>query len=128
MSPRSPSGSTSFSRIACVMRRALAFGNVWEQAELAGALYRRRELALVAPAGSRDPRGADLALLAHRPAKRAEVLVVDDVDLVAAERAWLGPGPSRGALAYLPSAGLLAAAVFCLSGLTFSPTHRLRPP
>src|ERR671914_1095391 len=36
-------------------------------------------------AGAGDASGADLALLAHGAAQRAEVLVVDDIHLVAAE-------------------------------------------
>src|SRR5439155_1165818 len=90
MSPRSPSRSTSFKRIACVTwRLRLSLGYVRKESEFAGALDRLRQLALVPAACSGDPRGADLPLLAHRPAKRGEVLVVDHVDLVPAELARL---------------------------------------
>src|ERR671939_161392 len=111
MSPRSPSVSTSLSRIAWVTRTLSALCYVWQQPELARALDRDRELALVAPAGAGDPGRADLALLAHRAAQRAEVLVVHDVDLVAAELAWLAPAAPGGTLASVPSPALLPAAL-----------------
>src|SRR5436305_4226547 len=82
---------------------------VREQSELPAALYCARELALVTAACSGDPGRADLALLAHRPAHGAEVLVVDDVDLVAAELAGLAPAACGRALASVPPPGLLPA-------------------
>src|SRR3954451_24150976 len=60
---------------------------VREEPQLERTLDRDRELALVPTAASGDASRADLALLAHGPAQRSEVLVVDDVDLVLAERA-----------------------------------------
>src|SRR5947209_20579034 len=53
----------------------LPLRDVREQAELAGPLDRAGELALVATAGARDARGADLALLAHRTPEGAEVQI-----------------------------------------------------
>src|SRR5205085_10241834 len=88
-----------------------AFRDVWQEADLSGTLDRPRELALMAPAASGDPGRADLALLAHGPAQRAEVLVVDDVDLVPAERAGLPPAASGRALSSVPSPGRLPAAL-----------------
>src|SRR5918912_188025 len=108
MSPRSPSVSTSLSRIAWVTRTLSALCYVWQQPELARALDRDRELALVAPAGAGDPGRADLALLAHRAAQRAEVLVVDDVDLVPAELARLAPAAAGWALLVTPARRLPA--------------------
>src|SRR3712207_4560013 len=58
----------------------------------------RSELGLVAAACAGHARRADLALVADRAAQRGEVLVVDDVDLLPAERARLET-PARGALA-----------------------------
>src|SRR2546429_9873038 len=121
MSPRSPSRSTSFSRMACVTwRLPLALGYVRKESEFPGALYGLGQLALVAAAGSGDARGADLPLLAHRPAKRGEVLVVDNVDLVPAELARLSAGAAGRSPASLPPAagGLLAATLLCHSGRT----------
>src|SRR4051812_12412852 len=100
-SPRSPTFSTSFRRIACAM--PLAVRDVGQEPQLTRALYRRRELGLMPPAVSGDAGGADLALLAHRPPQRAEVLVVDEVDLVAAERARLEPAASAWALPVTPA-------------------------
>src|SRR3954453_8812104 len=82
---------------------------VGKEAKLAGALDGDRELLLVPAAGARDASRADLALLAHRAAQRAEVLVVDDVDLVAAELAGLAPAASRRTLLVTPARCLLPA-------------------
>src|SRR5919108_2545262 len=70
-----------------------AVGDVGQEAQFTSALDRLGELALMAPAGPGDAGGPDLALLAHGAAQGAEVLVVDDVDLVAAEGARL-PAPA----------------------------------
>src|SRR3954467_4395719 len=56
---------------------------------------------------------ADPALLAHRATQRAEVLVVDDVDLVAAELAGLAPAASRWTLLVTPARCLLPATCLC---------------
>src|SRR3954464_2531116 len=64
-------------------------------------------------AGACDAGRADLALLAHRATERAEVLVVDDVDLVSAELAWLTPAAARWALLVTPARCLLPATCFC---------------
>src|SRR4051794_20858271 len=77
--------------------------DVREQAELASTLDGDRELALVAPAVAGDTGRADLALLAHSPPQRSEVLVVDDVDLVAAELARLAPAAATLALLVTPA-------------------------
>src|SRR2546423_15649038 len=105
MSPRSPSRSTSFNRMAWVTWwLPSALGYVRKESEFPGALYGLRQLALVAAAGSGDARGTDLPLLAHRPAKRGEVLVVDNVDLVPAELAWLAAAATGRALSSVPPA------------------------
>src|SRR5207253_1742230 len=88
-----------------------------QESQLTGALYRDRQLSLVTAARTRDASRADLALLAHRPAQRAEVLVVDDVDLVAAERARLEPAACSGTLTTVtPAARLLPATLLCHAG------------
>src|SRR5436305_8098561 len=93
----------------CAGLQPSALGDVREEPQFPSALYRARELALVTAACSGDPGRADLALLAHRPAHGAEVLVVDDVDLVAAELAGLAPAACGRALASVPPPGLLPA-------------------
>src|SRR5918997_5552168 len=81
-----------------------AVGDVGKESDLASALYSVRELGLVAPARTGDPRRANLALVADRPAQRSEVSVVDDVDLVTAERARLAPStPGRDLAATAPA-------------------------
>src|ERR671914_2123624 len=94
-SPRSPSVSTSFKRIAWAMagQPSLPVRDVRQESELARPLDRVGELRLVAPARAGHARGADLALVADRAAQRGYVPVVDDVHLVAAERARL-PAPA----------------------------------
>src|SRR2546423_11237626 len=122
MSLRSPSRSTSFSRIACVTwRLPLALGYVRKEPEFPGPLYGLGELALVPTAGSGDARGADLPLLAHRPAKRGEVLVVDNVDLVPAELARLAAAAAGRSLAPVPPAAraLTPGTLLCPLGRTF---------
>jgi hypothetical protein len=83
-------------------------GGVGEQRELAGALDRARDLALVAAAGAGDAARADLAALGDEPAQGADVLVVDLVDLVAAVRAGLAPGGPGAALILAPARAWLA--------------------
>src|SRR3954447_24748987 len=90
--------------------------DVREEAKLAGSLHRLGELALMAPARPGDAGGTDLALLAHGAAQRAEVLVVDDVDLVATERARLPTPSGAGPLTAIAPARLLpavATTLFC---------------
>src|SRR6266508_450985 len=98
-SPRSPRVSTSFKRIAwAIWSRRLPVRDVRQEAQLARPLDRDGELRLVTAAGAGNTRRADLALVADRAPQRREVLVIDDVDLLPAERAWL-EAPARGALA-----------------------------
>src|ERR687893_1610557 len=98
-SPRSPSVSTSLRRIAwAIWSRRLPVSDVRQEPHLTRPLDREGELGLVAAACAGHARRADLALVADRAAQRGEVLVVDDVDLLPAERARLET-PARGALA-----------------------------
>src|SRR3954468_3328767 len=96
--------------------RRLPVGNVRQEPQLPRPLHGLGELALVAPARPGDAGGADLALLAHGAAQRAEVLVVDDVDLVPAERARLPTPSGAGPLTAIAPARLLpavATTLFC---------------
>src|SRR5436190_19539107 len=99
--------------LGCYGLQPSSVRNVWEQSKLAGALDGDCELLLVPAAGARDASRADLALLAHRAAERAEVLVVDDVDLVAAELAGLAPAAARWTLLVTPARCLLPATCLC---------------
>src|SRR3712207_3878501 len=69
----------------------------------------RSELGLVAAACAGHARRADLALVADRAAQRGEVLVVDDVDLLPAERAR-----DRKSTRLNSSHANISYAVFCL--------------
>ncbi|MDX6474573.1 MAG: large subunit ribosomal protein [Gaiellaceae bacterium] len=88
----------------------LLLADVRKQGELARALHRDGDLALVAPARAADAARTDLSLLRHVAPELVDVLVVDLVDLALAEEAGLAaPGPAgRGAL---PAPSLLAIAV-----------------
>src|SRR5204863_765254 len=78
--------------------------DVWEEAELPGALHGPSELALVTAAAAGHSGGADLALLGELAADAVEVLVVDDVDLVPAIRAGLAPACAGRSLSITPAA------------------------
>src|SRR3954469_25678168 len=117
-SPRTQGGRCDLARRGprtpeCDGLQPSSVGHVGQQAELAGALDCDRELLLVPTAGASDACRADLALLAHRAAQRSEVLVVDDIDLVAAELARLAPAASRWTLLVTPARCLLPATCFC---------------
>src|SRR2546430_1834357 len=88
---------------------------VRHQGEVARALDRRRELALVVSARSGDPRRDDLAVLADEVLQKIDVLVVDPLDLLGGEAAELA------ALEKLLRAFLFALAVATLAfSLAFS--------
>src|SRR4030088_287074 len=76
-----------------------ALGHVRQQRQLARALHRPGDLALVAAAGPGDAPRADLAAVGDQAAQRADVLVVDLVALAAAVRTGLAPAASGTALA-----------------------------
>ena len=90
-------------------RSSRASLDVGQQRELARALDRRGDLVLVAAAGAADPARADLAALGDEPAQRRDVLVVDLLDLVLAERAGLAPAAAGAALLVAPPCGLGSA-------------------
>src|SRR5947209_1778069 len=78
---------------------------VRHQREIARALHRGRELALIVGARSGDPRRDDLAVFADEVLQQIDVLVVDPLDLLGGEAAELA------ALEELLRALLLALAV-----------------
>src|SRR3954470_2521061 len=88
-------------------------GDVRQEAKLTGALDGAGELDLMASAGAGDASGPDLALLAHCAADRPEVLVVDDVDLVATERARLEPASAGHALLVTPAVRRPGSTLLC---------------
>src|SRR4051794_9904385 len=78
-------------------------GHVRQQRQLAGALHRRGDLVLMAAAGAGDPPRADLAALGDELAQRRDVLVVDELDLVAAVLARLAAAAAGTTLAVTPA-------------------------
>src|SRR5216117_2633359 len=75
-------------RMTCMAVPSVQVG-VRHQREIARALDRRRELALVVGARSGDPCRDDLAVLADEVLQQMDVLVVDPVDLLGGEAAEL---------------------------------------
>src|SRR5919107_1782448 len=96
--PRSPMPSTSLRRIASGTASRPRRGRRGRRG--------RRDLVLVAPASAGDPPRADLAALGDEPAERADVLVVDVLDLVLAEQARLAAPSAGAALLVAPARGL----------------------
>src|SRR4051794_35371295 len=83
--------------------------DVGQQRQLACVLDRVGDLVLVTTAGAGDPPRANLALLGHELAQGGDVLVIDLVLLVAAERARLAPPATGSALLVSPPGRLPAA-------------------
>src|SRR3954471_23764703 len=72
--------------------------HVRQERQLARALDGRGDLVLVAAAGARDAPGADLAAIGDELAQSGDVLVVDELDLVAAVLAGLATAAAGPAL------------------------------
>src|SRR4051812_30655621 len=83
--------------------------HIRNERDLAGALDRRLQLALVLGAGAGNAPRQDLAALRHERPDQLHVLVVDVVDLVRAELADLAPAEQRAALSLFLVARLLVA-------------------
>src|SRR5262249_30793709 len=96
--------------------------------ELARTLNRARQLALVTAAATGHASRADLALLGELAANPAEVLVVDDVDLVPAIRAGLAPACAGRSLAITAAVARAAAATAGLLPAARFTCHLLRSP
>src|SRR5215211_8046288 len=77
--------------------------DVGQQGELAGALDRRGDLVLVPAARARDAARADLAAVGDELPQRGDVLVVDELDLVAAVLAGLATAAAGPALPITPA-------------------------
>src|SRR5215472_11152101 len=96
--------------------------HVRDERDLARALDRRLELALMHGAGARDPPRQDLPALGDERRDQLHVLVVDVVDLVRAELADLAAAEQRAAL----TLGLVAALLVPLAasaGASLSERH-----
>src|SRR5690349_6037601 len=91
------------------MSRLLVQIRVREQSEVARALHRSRQLALVVRSRACDPRGDDLAVFADEILEQIDVLVVDPFDFLSGEAAEFP------ALEELLRALLLALAVTALA-------------
>src|SRR4051794_24286668 len=98
---------------------ASALVDVRQQRQLTGALDRTSDLALMAPAGTCDPPGADLALLGDELAQRGRVLVVGLLDLLLAIRARLAPAAAGPALLVTSARGLATVALLSHYGEPF---------
>src|SRR5215210_1551500 len=96
------------------MVRRLPVCDVRQEPQLTRALDRGRELGLVPATCTGHARGANLSLVTDRPAQRGEVLVIDDVDLLPAERAGL-EAPATGAA--LTAGAALAVPCWCSTTL-----------
>src|ERR1700677_3696502 len=94
---------------------AAALVHVRQQRQLARTLDGPGDLVLVAAAGAGDPARADLALLGDELAQRADVLVVDLLDVVAAVLARLAPAATGTALLVSPAHRLCATTLFHLN-------------
>src|SRR3954452_18199740 len=105
------------------MTAPTAVRDVREQPDLPGSLDRACQLRLMATAGAGDPGRADLALVADRPPERPHVLVVDDVDLLAAVRARLAP-PTGGAWLAAPRSPFACTSASLLGHCRFRPLGR----
>src|SRR5258707_1395449 len=84
--------------------------HIRDERDLAGALDRRLQLALVLGAGAGNAPRQDLAALGHERPDQLHILVVDVVDLVRAELADLATAEQRAALSFFLVARLLVAA------------------
>src|SRR3954453_23309053 len=88
---------------AALVALLAGLGHVRQQRQLAGALHGRRDLVLVTPAGAGDAPRPDLAALRDELAQRFDVLVVDELDLVAAVLARLATAAATDTLAISPA-------------------------
>src|SRR3954471_25056741 len=93
---------------AAVLVAAGALADVGQQRQLARALDRAGDLVLVPAAGARDAARADLAAIGDELPQRGDVLVVDELHLVAAVLAGL-PAPAAASGLAIPPARRPAA-------------------
>src|SRR5688572_16750600 len=96
-----PAAATTAAALALVRTGTLA--DVRKQRQLAGALDRTSDLVLVPTARARDATRTDLAAVAHELLERVDVLVVDELDLVAAVLAGLAASAAPAGLTIPPA-------------------------
>src|SRR4029079_3074203 len=128
-SPRAPLALPVPIAVAVSAAAALALGrvaDVGQPRELARALDRGRDLVLVAAAGARDAAGPGLFAPRDEAPQRADVLVVDVLDLVLAEQAGLAPAAAGAALLVPPACGLAIALLGHLESRRIHRQHRTR--
>src|SRR5689334_711586 len=77
--------------------------DVRQERQLSSALDRAGDLVLMAPAGAGDPARADLPAVGDELAQGVDVLVVDELDLVAAVLAGLASPTAASRLAITPA-------------------------
>src|SRR5439155_17988068 len=102
-----------------------ALADVRQQRELTRALDRAGDLVLVPAAGARDAAGADLAAVEDELPQSVDVLVVDELDLVAAVLTGLAPPAAASRLAITPARG--PAALLCHCSETSLAASRCAP-
>src|SRR5689334_16907196 len=88
---------------ALVLIAPAALADVRQQRQLTRALHRAGDLVLMTPAGAGDPARADLAPVGDELAQGGDVLVVDELDLVAAVLAGLASPTAASRLAITPA-------------------------
>src|SRR3954454_7952113 len=88
---------------AALVARLAGVADVGQQRELTRPLDRRGDLVLVPPARSGDAARADLAAIRDELPERVDVLVVDELDLVAAVLAGLAASAAGTSLAITPA-------------------------
>src|SRR5690349_3667925 len=98
--------------------------HVREQRQLARPLDGGRDLVLVPAAGARDAARADLAAVRDELAQRGDVLVVDELHLVAAVRAGLAAAAAGPALPITPARRPAALLRHCWNPLWKPKTRR----
>src|SRR3954451_10232790 len=106
-----PAATTAAATLALV--RAGALADVREQRQLTRALDRASDLVLVPTAGARDAARADLSAVRDELAEKIDVLVVDELDLVAAVLAGLPASAAASGLAIPPARGPAALLCHC---------------
>ena len=116
--PRPPSRSSA----------ARALADVRQQRELAGALDRARDLVLMPAAGARDAARADLAAVGDELLEGGDVLVVDELHLVAAVLAGLPASAAPSGLAIPPACRPAALLGHCSKTSLAADSLRMRAP
>src|SRR3954452_4928759 len=96
--------------------------------QLTRALDRASDLVLVPAAGAGDPARSDLAAVRDELAEGVDVLVVDELDLVAAVLAGLPASAASSGLAIPPARGPAALLCHCWKTSLAADSLRMRAP